>query len=202
VHRFKISFDHSRSSITAVLAVFFFMIGAAIQAEDRNSLTNISNFGQINENYYRGGQPKGQDYADLARLGVRTVVNLTSHDAEKNEKGMVENAGMKYVQIPMTTHESPSGSKLKRFLEVVNDPGNQPVFVHCVGGKHRTGVMTAVYRMTQEGWSADQAYKEMKDYNFGPSFFHPEFKSFVFDYHEELARQRSTAAPAAAVSGQ
>jgi hypothetical protein len=42
--------------------------------------------------------------------------------------------------------------------------------------------MTAVYRMTQDGWTADQAFKEMKEYDFGPAFLHPEFKRFVYEY--------------------
>src|SRR5688572_19361367 len=141
--------------MAAVLAILLFSISFAAQAEPANGSTNIKNFGQINENYYRGGQPMGSDYDDLARLGVRTVINLTSHDAEENEKSMVEKAGMQYVQIPMTTHQSPSSGQIKTFLEIVNDPANQPVYVHCVGGKHRTGVMTAVYRMLEDGWSAD-----------------------------------------------
>jgi hypothetical protein len=30
----------------------------------------------------------------------------------------------------------------------------------------------------------------MKDYNFGWSFLHPEFKEFVYDYHHELVASR------------
>ena len=65
---------------------------------------------------------------------------------------------------------------------IVNDPASQPVYVHCAGGRHRTGVMTAVYRMTKENWTGDQAFKEMKKYNFGADFLHPEFKSFVYAF--------------------
>jgi hypothetical protein len=43
--------------------------------------------------------------------------------------------------------------------------------------------MTAVYRMTRDGWTADQAFKEMKAYKFGADFLHPEFKRFVYAYH-------------------
>ena len=71
------------------------------------------------------------------------------------------------------------------FLQLVNDPANQPVYVHCAGGRHRTGVMTAVYRMTSDGWTADRAFKEMKDYKFGADFLHPEFKKFVYGYRLE-----------------
>ena len=76
----------------------------------------------------------------------------------------------------------PTAEELARFLAIVNDPAHQPVFVHCVGGKHRTGVMTAVYRMTQHAWTADQAFKEMKQFKFGADFLHPEFKKFVYGY--------------------
>jgi protein tyrosine/serine phosphatase len=82
----------------------------------------------------------------------------------------------------MTTRRAPTTANVAEFLKIVMEPLNQPVYVHCVGGRHRTGVMTAIYRMTQDGWTSDQAFKEMKKYNFGPDFLHPEFKAFVYAY--------------------
>jgi tyrosine-protein phosphatase SIW14 len=148
---------------------------------------HIDNFGRVDAALYRGGQPEGRDYADLKTLGVKTIVNLTSDDAEPNERAMAESAGITYVQIPMTTHTAPTAAQLEQFLSLVNDPASQPVYVHCVGGRHRTGVMTASYRMTHEGWTADQAFKEMKQYNFGADFLHPEFKSFVYGYRADTS---------------
>jgi protein-tyrosine phosphatase len=142
----------------------------------------IDNFGRISDMYYRGAQPEGRDYADLAKLGIKTVINLTSDDALAEEPGMVTGAGMKYVALPMTTRVAPTAEQLAKFLKIVNDPASQPVYVHCVGGKHRTGVMTAVYRMTQDSWTADQAFDEMKKFKFGATMFHPEFKQFVYGY--------------------
>ena len=77
---------------------------------------------------------------------------------------MAEAAGMRYVQIPMTTHVVPTPAQLAQFLGIVNDPASGPVFVHCVGGRHRTGMMTAAYRTTHHGWAAVQAFSEMKRY--------------------------------------
>jgi protein tyrosine phosphatase (PTP) superfamily phosphohydrolase (DUF442 family) len=153
----------------------------------RTATVRIDNFGRVNQNYYRGAQPEGRDYADLAALGIKTVINLTSDDAQTNEGSMVERAKMKYFEIPMTTHEPPTAVQLSQFLKIVNDPANQPVYVHCVGGRHRTGVMTAAYRMTQDGWTADRAFGEMKQYKFGADFLHPEFKKFVYAYRAEPA---------------
>jgi tyrosine-protein phosphatase SIW14 len=142
----------------------------------------IDNFGQVDSNYYRGAQPQGQDYANLAGLGIKAVINLTSDDASADEQMMTEQAGMKYFQIPMTTHVPPTAAQVTEFLKIVNDPINQPVYVHCVGGRHRTGVMTAVYRMSRSSWTPDQAFKEMKQFKFGADFLHSEFKQFVYAY--------------------
>lgn len=157
----------------------------AARSSSTESLSGIRifNFGKINPNYYRGSQPSGQDVVSLAGIGVKTVIDLRNDDdRDSAESNLVEKAGMKYVSIPMTTHEVPSPEKLAKFLKLVNDPENQPVYVHCVEGRHRTGVMTAVYRMTGEGWSPTQAFQEMKEFRFGADFLHKEFKKFVFAY--------------------
>jgi len=180
--------------LTAVLAVLF-LTAAAAQTQPTDARSNavdvsnirIDNFGRINANYFRGAQPNGRDYADLAALGVRTVINLASDDAEANEKAMAERAGLRYVQIPMTTHQPPTADQLAAFLAIVNEPASQPVYVHCVGGRHRTGVMTAGYRLTHDGWTADQAFAEMKKYKFGADFLHAEFKEFVYHFHAGVA---------------
>ena len=152
---------------------------AAVVATPR---IGIDNFARITETYYRGAQPDGRGFAELAKLGVKTIINLTSFDALPDEPAMVAEAGMKYVAIPMTTRVPPTAEQLAQFLSIVNDPASQPVYVHCVGGKHRTGVMSAVYRMTQHAWTPDQAFKEMKKFKYGATFLHPEFKKFVYGY--------------------
>ena len=152
---------------------------------------NIDNFGQVNEHYYRGAQPSGRDYADLAALGVKTVIDL-QRDGSPAEEGLVKAAGMTFHRIPMTTRAEPTREQLALFMKLVNDPANAPVYVHCAGGRHRTGVMTAIYRMTRDGWGAEQAFKEMKQYKFGADFLHPEFKQFVFAYHVQPERTTPT----------
>ena len=171
---------------TAAFLVASALASPAAASADVSKI-KIDNFGRVNDNYYRGAQPKGRDYADLASLGVKTLLDLTSDDVDPGEHGSAERAGMQYIHMPMTTHEPPTAAKLAEFLGIVNDPANQPVYVHCVGGRHRTGVMTAAFRMTEDGWTADQAFKEMKQYNFGADFLHPEFKAFVYDYRPEPA---------------
>jgi protein tyrosine/serine phosphatase len=166
------------------------------------SAIRIDNFGVINDGYYRGAQPKGDDYRDLAALGVKTVIDLTK-DGRDDEQGFVEAAGMKFHRIPMTTTDRPSDEAIAEFLSMVNDPANQPVYVHCQGGRHRTGTMTAVYRMTQDHWTAAQAYDEMKQFRFEGFPGHPELKDFVMHFTPSRvapALNASVASPVVATS--
>ncbi len=181
-------------SYLASIAVALAMAAPAAAHPSSSSPVSIDNFGQVSATYYRGAQPSGHDYAELAALGVKTVINLTSDDAAPDEKALSEQAGMKYVQIPMTTHQPPTAAQQAQFLQIVNDPARQPVYVHCVGGRHRTGVMTALYRITQDGWTSDRAFQEMKQYKFGADFLHPEFKAFVYDYHAVAVEAGQTTA--------
>jgi protein tyrosine/serine phosphatase len=96
----------------------------------------------------------------------------------------------------MTTRTAPTAEQIATFLQLVNDPANQPVYVHCAGGRHRTGVMTAIYRMSGEGWTADKAFQEMKQYKFGADFLHPEFKRFVYAYQVPSSAPAATRAVA------
>lgn len=98
---------------------------------------------------------------------------------------------MKFYRIPLTTTDRPADASIAQFLKLVTEPGNQPVYVHCHAGRHRTGVMTAVYRMTQDGWTADRAYAEMKDYRFEGFPGHPVLKKFVYDYFNLLQRRKA-----------
>jgi len=198
----------SRASARAQVGALVLILGLSLasssfagEAQSREaqgqslSTVSIENFGRINDRYYRGAQPEGRDYADLARLGIRTVIDLRN-DGEIAEAGEVRSAGMTFYRIPMTTSAQPAPGAVAQFLGIVNDPANQPVYVHCVGGRHRTGIMTAVYRMVQDGWTADRAYTEMQQYGFGPAFLHSALKNFVYDYYTRI--DRATAVPTGA----
>jgi protein tyrosine/serine phosphatase len=181
-----ISRNQIRVSAALLFALFSGSLGfadtvrPAPAAEVLNHI-RIGNFGVVNDHVYRGAQPKGHDYADLASSGVKTVIDLQA-DGPENEGALVQHAGMRYVRIPMYTSDPPTRAQVAEFFKVMNDAASQPVFVHCAGGKHRTGTMIAIYRMTNDGWTADQAYREMKQYHFETFISHPALKKFVFAF--------------------
>jgi len=149
----------------------------------------IKNFGRIGDNLLRGAQPRPEDYPTLAKLGVKTVVDLRD-DPERYAQDCAERAGLKYISLPLSDHDYPAEGSAEKFLSIMTDAANWPVFVHCAGGRHRTGVMMAVYRMSIEGWDIERAYREMKDYDFYTRWGHKVMKDFVFDYSEKLKEKR------------
>jgi protein tyrosine/serine phosphatase len=183
----------TRKRNRAVILAVALLLATSASAENNRSVNlskvSIKNFGRINDNYFRGAQPDKRDYASLATVGIRTVIDLT-YDGRADEPEFVKSAGMKFYRIPLTTSDRPSAAAVTQFLKLVNDPTNLPVYVHCQGGRHRTGVMTAVYRMTQDGWTADRAYTEMKQYHFEGFPGHPVLKKFVYDYYSTLNNSR------------
>jgi protein tyrosine/serine phosphatase len=162
----------------------------------------IKNFGRVNENYYRGAQPGPEEFAELKRLGVKTVIDLRK-DSRREAPEWVRAAGLKYVNLPLMSSRPATEAETEQFLKLVNDPENWPVYVHCKGGRHRTGALTAVFRITHDGWTADRAFEEMLKYDFnngsifGGGDGRARQKKFVYDFYARHAAggERSSAAP-------
>ena len=152
--------------------------------------SDIKNFGKVNNHIYRGGQPEAKEYIDLAAMGIKTVIDLRE-DPERYARGSAEGAGLRYINLPLNSKRPPTEAESDRFLQLVNDDRNWPVFVHCAAGRHRTGALLAVYRMEMDGWDARRAYGEMKDYKFYSKFGHGDMKEFVFDYYGKMMARRA-----------
>src|SRR5262245_39039081 len=108
------------ASLLAILTVLSVISAQAQQREKTSEKTSkIKNFDCINDAYYRGAQPKAEDYADLASIGVKTVIDLQK-DGKGEERDQVEAAGMKFFRIPMSDSEKPTAEQAVEFLKIVN----------------------------------------------------------------------------------
>jgi protein tyrosine/serine phosphatase len=190
----------SKSSLTiiAILAVVFsFSALSFAKSKDSNFPSiKIDNFGQMDQRFYRGGRPSDKDYPALAALGIHTIIDLTDNSKEY-EQPAVEAAGLRYVNIPMVDKSYPSMDQVNAFLKVVDDPATGKFYVHCAGGRHRTGVMGAVYRFNHDHWNLEQAFAEMNQYEFGSGMGHGKQKSFVQDYWQQFQAKQANASVAA-----
>jgi len=151
----------------------------------------ISNFGQMDERFFRGGRPGKKDFDTLKAIGVDTIIDLTDNSPE--EQGLAQAAGLKYVNVAIKDKSYPTDEAVALFLKTVNDPATGKFYVHCAGGRHRTGDMAAVYRF-QEGWDYDKVYQEMLNYDFYTSNGHQKALDFVQDYSKKVVAMRTATA--------
>ena len=189
-----------RNVAASLLAVLILSTAAAARTSPSAAFPNvrIKNFGQMDERFYRGAEPKTvEDIQALKDLGIHTVIDLQAKP-ERMEREWVESLGMRYVNIPMVDKEYPRPEWVAAFLKTVDDPSTGKFFVHCAGGRHRTGSMGAVYRYEKYGWGYDQVYAEMKQYDFYTSWGHGDFKTFVQDYAQKMHERPATAHAGAA----
>lgn len=97
-------------------------------------------------------------------MGVDLVVDLRL-SGEGNEKKDVNKAGMEFISLPWHCM-FPHDSVFANFLELLRENRDKKIFVHCRYGDDRTGMMIAAYRMADEGWTPDEARKEMEKFGF------------------------------------
>ncbi|HKO62991.1 MAG TPA: tyrosine-protein phosphatase [Pyrinomonadaceae bacterium] len=190
----------SKSSLTVLTSLaILFAFSALSFARGNDSFPNVSikNFGQMDERFYRGARPKEDDYEALKALGIQTVIDLTDNSKEY-EQPAVEAAGLRYVNIPMVDKSYPSMDQINAFLKVVDDPETGKFYLHCAGGRHRTGVMGAVYRFNHYGWNLEQVLAEMEKFDFNSGWGHGKQKDFVKDYWKQFQAKRSAATSATA----
>lgn len=162
------------------------LVGAQEKAHAPAATTTIKNFGKVDDHYYRGSQPSEVQMEELKRLGVKTIIDLRK-DKVAAAEDWASRAGLQYFNITMKPGKAATDEQTAYFLSLVNDPKNWPVYVHCKGGRHRTGALTAVYRITHDGWTAAQAWEEMKVYDFNDGLFGGPGaqKKFVFNFYQQ-----------------
>jgi protein tyrosine/serine phosphatase len=157
-----------------VIGVNVWRLGAARQSQPRGSdrdgrwatpieRAGLPNLHKVSDDLYRGAQPTAEGMAELKAMGVRTIVNLRSFHSDRDEIGEL---GLGYEHITMKPWHAEE-KEVVRFLQIVADPSRTPVFVHCKRGADRTGTMCAVYRVVAQGWTKEQAVREMTEGGYG-----------------------------------
>jgi tyrosine-protein phosphatase SIW14 len=177
-------------SIRLLALVSMLALTSPALTQDTSPYKELPNFHRVNERLFRGGQPKPGGFERLGQLGIKTVVNLRDDDDRENQEQLdVEHAGLRYFNIPLGRLGRPEDKQIEQVLSIINNPENHPVFVHCAHGADRTGVVIAVYRISQEGWTGEQAKAEAKRYGLKP--WQIGKKDYINDYYKGLSKNSS-----------
>ncbi len=123
-------------------------------------LPEIRNMHAVNDHIYRGAQPTPEGFKALAKMGIKTVIDLRDSPVlAEDEKRLVESLGMQYISVPMRMR-APTDDEIGKVLAVLTSDGARPIFIHCLGGRDRTGTAIACYRIAHDGWDNRKAFDE------------------------------------------
>lgn len=160
-----------------LLAVTF----PAFARSSESSAAGLEHFYKVDDHLYRGAQPTEEGFNSLAKMGVKTVIDLREATERSDwEERLVKNAGMRYISVPIAGLAAPTADQMRRMLRVINDPAAGPVFVHCKRGKDRTGAVVACYRVEHDHWDNAKALKEAR--HLGMSWFEFPKQQFVMAF--------------------
>jgi len=156
--------------------------------QDARVTTTLPMFRRLNDNYMRGAQPASGGIETLQRLGVKTVVDLRSIYDHTDALGVAaEQAGLRYYWLPLGVWNPATDAQAREFVALVMDESKGPFYVFCDDGLHRTGEMSAIYRVAHDHWSVEQALKEMDEVGFNPYYY--SLRSYVWTYARKFNPQ-------------
>jgi uncharacterized protein (TIGR01244 family) len=148
-----------------LLSLLFASLSAVTPTLSAQALqaSGVGNFHQLNETVYRGAQPSTEGFQSLAKLGVKTIIDLRETGGRATaERRVVEAAGMKYINIPLDGRAAPTEEQVSHLLALLNEKTAGPVFLHCRRGADRTGTIIACYRISHDHWNNEKALAEAK----------------------------------------
>jgi protein tyrosine phosphatase (PTP) superfamily phosphohydrolase (DUF442 family) len=194
-----------------VLSLSLLLAGASAQAASGPALarpaewasavegTSVANLYRIEDGFYRGAQPTAAGFQELAKLGVRCVLDVAGG---AGDGALVGGGSLRLFHVPMSVF----GLRDDRVLEalrIMADPQNRPLLIHCHLGADRTGVMVALYRVVIQGWSPEKAVLEMDQGGYHHSSLWKNLETYVLKADAAAIRRKlSLAGPAgSAASG-
>lgn len=134
---------------------------------------------------YRTGQPSEEGFRYLVRSKhIKTIVTLQSFEPKlrqghydpgqpsgRMESEFAHDLHVKFEHWPLGDEACwpwPAPWHFEAFFKLLDEPANHPVLLHCQGGRHRTGTLSAIYRLEYDRWPVDRVLKEMYSFKFGP----------------------------------
>jgi protein tyrosine/serine phosphatase len=127
------------------------------------SLEGVPNLHQISPNLYRSEQPTALGMRNLEKLGIRTVINLRFFNNDSKE---VQGTSLRTERVKILTWDI-DDEHVVEVMRILRNPQNGPYLIHCQHGADRTGLMSAMYRILEQGWTVDEALAELTEGGYG-----------------------------------
>ncbi|HEX6397457.1 MAG TPA: tyrosine-protein phosphatase [Steroidobacteraceae bacterium] len=136
------------------------------------TLEGVPNLHQITPTLFRSEQPTELGFRNLEKLGIRTVINLRAFNSDDDE---VRGTLLRTERVRILTWNV-GDAQVIDVMRMLRSAENGPFLIHCQHGADRTGLMSAMYRVLEQGWSVDDALAELTDGGYG---YHAMWKNIL-----------------------
>ncbi len=136
------------------------------------TLEGVRNLYRITPMLYRSEQPTALGFKNLEKLGIRTIINLRwfNNDDQETAGTQLRTERVRIVTWDIDDHHVIDVMRLLKHTE------NGPFLIHCQHGADRTGLMSAMYRVLEQGWTTDEALQELTGGGYG---YHSMWKNIL-----------------------
>ena len=143
----------------------------------------IRNFGKVTDTIYRGALPNREGYRALSeKLGVYRVCSMIETESREDRQRALSAGIREWRHIPFSDRDAPTPDRVREWLDYVRTSDEKgAIFVHCRGGRHRTGVLVGVYRVTDQGWTKQEALKEVMKHGWYSAWGHQRLLNWILN---------------------
>jgi protein tyrosine/serine phosphatase len=168
-----------RTALLLLILACHAQAGAQDAAAPRNprwaepvTLEGVPNLHRITPMLYRSQQPSALGMQNLEKLGIRTVINLRAFNSDAQ---LVRGTTLRTERVKILTWDI-DDQHVVDVMRMLKDSANGPFLIHCQHGADRTGLMSAMYRILEQGWSPDEALEELSAGGYG---YHAMWKNIL-----------------------
>lgn len=127
------------------------------------TLEGVPNLHRITPTLYRSEQPSALGMQNLEKMGIRTVINLRAFNDDDDE---VRGTKLRTERTRILTWRIDDRHVIE-VMRLIKDESNGPFLIHCQHGADRTGLMSAMYRILEQGWKPEDALAELTEGGYG-----------------------------------
>lgn len=145
-----------------MVLISLLLISLVQQTPQKADLPGATNVTRVDAVLMCGGATTDEAFPALRKEGFAAVINLRQPEEPgvdiARSRQAAEAAGLKYVHVPVRG-AGPEPASVEAFLAAVQDPENQPMYIHC-GTANRVGAMWLIKRVLVDGWDTERALAE------------------------------------------
>ncbi|CAJ0882152.1 8876_t:CDS:2 [Entrophospora sp. SA101] len=126
------------------------------------------NYGMIEEDLYRSGQPNELNFPFLEKLGLKTVVWLAPEEPNQRFINFIDDQEIHFYHLGVISSTTNAWDPITEevvleALELILNSHNYPMIIMCNLGRHRTGTIVGCLRKLQR-WNLTSIFEEYRRY--------------------------------------